>query len=136
MTTPMRAIVDRLAAEEVHARHARVVASPEAESGDAAEDLAGGSWYAALECWWGVGRVVRCVLRVCGPAAVMCGVRRPPCRPATAVGITLVAAPLRARRDLPDTLEHLDAARDDLLAFAAFPRRTPQQIWSSNPQEG
>jgi transposase-like protein len=35
----------------------------------------------------------------------------------------------------PAACEHLDAARDDLLAFAAFPRETWRQIWSDNPQE-
>jgi transposase-like protein len=29
----------------------------------------------------------------------------------------------------------LDAAREDLLAFAAFPRETWRQIWSNNRQE-
>ena len=31
--------------------------------------------------------------------------------------------------------EHLDTARDDLLAFTGFPRETWRQIWSNNPQE-
>jgi transposase-like protein len=31
--------------------------------------------------------------------------------------------------------EHLAAAREDPLAFAAFPRETRRQIWSTNPQE-
>ncbi|GAA1773441.1 hypothetical protein GCM10009734_98030 [Nonomuraea bangladeshensis] len=35
----------------------------------------------------------------------------------------------------PAACEHLDAAREDLLAFAAFPRETWRQIWSNNPQE-
>jgi transposase-like protein len=35
----------------------------------------------------------------------------------------------------PDAAEHLDQARDDLLAFAAFPRQPWRQIWSNNPQE-
>ena len=30
---------------------------------------------------------------------------------------------------------HLDDARDDILAFAAFPREIWRQIWSNNPQE-
>ena len=30
---------------------------------------------------------------------------------------------------------HLDEAREDLLAFAAFPRGIWRQIWSNNPQE-
>jgi transposase-like protein len=36
---------------------------------------------------------------------------------------------------LPQAAEHLDAARDDILAFAAFPREVWRQIWSNNPQE-
>ena len=35
----------------------------------------------------------------------------------------------------PDAGEHLDDARDDLLAFAAFPHEIWRQIWSNNPQE-
>jgi transposase-like protein len=35
----------------------------------------------------------------------------------------------------PDAAEHLDAARDDLLAFTAYPRELWRQIWSNNPQE-
>ena len=34
-----------------------------------------------------------------------------------------------------DAGEHLDAARDDLLAFAGFPHEIWRQIWSNNPQE-
>src|SRR5512139_75984 len=34
-----------------------------------------------------------------------------------------------------DAAEHLDAAREDLLAFAAFPHEVWRQIWSNNPQE-
>jgi putative transposase len=36
---------------------------------------------------------------------------------------------------LPAAADHLDRARGDLLAFAAFPREIWRQIWSSNPQE-
>jgi putative transposase len=36
---------------------------------------------------------------------------------------------------LPTAAEHLDRARDDLLAFTAVPREIWRQIWSSNPQE-
>jgi putative transposase len=36
---------------------------------------------------------------------------------------------------LPAAAEHLDEARDDILAFAAFPREVWRQVWSSNPQE-
>ena len=35
----------------------------------------------------------------------------------------------------PDAAAHLDEARGDLLAFAAFPREIWRQIWSNNPQE-
>jgi transposase-like protein len=36
---------------------------------------------------------------------------------------------------LPQAAGHLDAARDDILAFTAFPREVWRQIWSNNPQE-
>ncbi|BCQ10171.1 IS256 family transposase [Mycobacterium heckeshornense] len=36
---------------------------------------------------------------------------------------------------LPKVAEHLDAARDELLAFTAFPKQIWRQIWSNNPQE-
>ena len=36
---------------------------------------------------------------------------------------------------LPRAAAHLDAARDDILAFTAFPREIWRQIWSNNPQE-
>jgi putative transposase len=35
----------------------------------------------------------------------------------------------------PAAAEHLDEARDDILAFTAFPREVWRQIWSNNPQE-
>ncbi len=35
----------------------------------------------------------------------------------------------------PDAATHLDDAREDLLAFAAFPHEIWRQIWSNNPQE-
>ena len=35
----------------------------------------------------------------------------------------------------PAAAEHLDDARDELLAFTAFPREVWRQIWSNNPQE-
>jgi transposase-like protein len=44
-----------------------------------------------------------------------------------------VAAALEAK--LPQAAAHLDQARDDILAFAAFPREVWRQIWSNNPQE-
>jgi transposase-like protein len=34
-----------------------------------------------------------------------------------------------------DAAEHLDQAREDLLAFAGFPHEIWRQIWSNNPQE-
>jgi putative transposase len=36
---------------------------------------------------------------------------------------------------LPEAAAHLDEARDDLLAFSAFPREIWRQCWSNNPQE-
>jgi putative transposase len=36
---------------------------------------------------------------------------------------------------LPKVAEHLDSARDELLAFTAFPKQIWRQIWSNNPQE-
>lgn len=36
---------------------------------------------------------------------------------------------------LPKVADHLDAARTDLLAFAAFPKQIWRQIWSNTPQE-
>jgi transposase-like protein len=35
----------------------------------------------------------------------------------------------------PAAAAHLDEARDDILAFTAFPREVWRQIWSNNPQE-
>ena len=35
----------------------------------------------------------------------------------------------------PDAAEHLEGARDELLAFTAYPREIWRQIWSNNPQE-
>ena len=35
----------------------------------------------------------------------------------------------------PAAAEHLDAARDDILAFTAFPKAVWRQVWSNNPQE-
>jgi putative transposase len=42
-----------------------------------------------------------------------------------------VTAALEAK--LPGAAAHLDAARDDILAFTAFPREVWRQIWSDNP---
>ena len=36
---------------------------------------------------------------------------------------------------LPGAAAHLDEARDDILAFTAFPHAVWRQIWSNNPQE-
>jgi Transposase, Mutator family len=36
---------------------------------------------------------------------------------------------------LPQASAHLDDARDDILAFAAFPREVWRQVWSNSPQE-
>jgi putative transposase len=36
---------------------------------------------------------------------------------------------------LPQAAAHLDQARDDILAFTAFPREVWRQIWPDNPQE-
>ena len=44
-----------------------------------------------------------------------------------------VVVALEAR--LPAAAAHLDAARDDILAFTAFPREVWRQVWSNNPQE-
>ena len=35
----------------------------------------------------------------------------------------------------PAAAEHLQAARDELLAFTAYPREVWRQVWSNNPQE-
>jgi putative transposase len=35
----------------------------------------------------------------------------------------------------PAASAHLDEARDDILAFTAFPREVWRQVWSNNPQE-
>ncbi|MEQ4725529.1 IS256 family transposase [Nonomuraea sp. B19D2] len=35
----------------------------------------------------------------------------------------------------PQAAEHLDEAREDILAFAAFPKAVWRQTWSNNPQE-
>jgi transposase-like protein len=36
---------------------------------------------------------------------------------------------------LPDVADHLTAAREDILAFTAFPKEIWRQIWSNNPNE-
>jgi putative transposase len=40
-----------------------------------------------------------------------------------------------AANKLPAVVDHLEAARDDVLAFTSFPREIWRQIWSNNPQE-
>jgi putative transposase len=52
---------------------------------------------------------------------------------AVAAQFAQVVATLEAK--FPAAAEHLDAARDDLLAFTAFPREIWRQMWSNNPQE-
>ena len=37
--------------------------------------------------------------------------------------------------NLPQVAGHLDAAREDILAFTAFPKEVWRQVWSNNPQE-
>ena len=44
-----------------------------------------------------------------------------------------VVAALEAK--LPQAAAHLDEARDDILAFTAFPREVWRQVWSNNPRE-
>ena len=44
-----------------------------------------------------------------------------------------VVQALEAR--FPAASAHLDEARDDILAFTAFPREVWRQVWSNNPQE-
>jgi transposase-like protein len=44
-----------------------------------------------------------------------------------------VVATIEAK--FPAAAEHLDTARDDLLAFTGFPREIWRQVWSNNPQE-
>ena len=41
----------------------------------------------------------------------------------------------RAGGEVPAAAAHLDDARDDILAFTAFPREVWRQIWCNNPQE-
>jgi putative transposase len=38
-------------------------------------------------------------------------------------------------RKLPRAADHLEAAREDLLAFTPFPQGLWRQVWSNNPQE-
>ena len=46
---------------------------------------------------------------------------------------TQVVTALEAK--FPQAAAHLDEAREDILAFTAFPREVWRQIWSNNPQE-
>jgi putative transposase len=48
---------------------------------------------------------------------------------------TLSVIERSAGGQLPAAAAHLDPARDDILAFTAFPREAWRQIWSNNPQE-
>jgi transposase-like protein len=41
----------------------------------------------------------------------------------------------QVEHSLPDVHAHLDAARDEVLAFTAFPKAVWRQIWSNNPNE-
>ncbi|MFD6327917.1 IS256 family transposase [Streptomyces sp. NPDC058442] len=54
---------------------------------------------------------------------------------ADAVRKQMAAAIAGLDEKYPKAAEHLEAAREDLLAFAAFPREVWKQIWSNNPQE-
>jgi putative transposase len=36
---------------------------------------------------------------------------------------------------LPKVADHLEAAREEILAFTAFPKGLWRQVWSNNPQE-
>jgi putative transposase len=45
-----------------------------------------------------------------------------------------VTAALEAK--LPAAATHLDDAREDILAFTAFPREVWRQIWSAQPDMG
>ena len=63
---------------------------------------------------------------------------------AVSAEVVLLAASVRAQHaqvvaaleaKLPAAAAHLDDARDDILAFTAFPREVWRQIWSNNPQE-
>jgi hypothetical protein len=40
----------------------------------------------------------------------------------------------RSGRSLPAVADHVDEAREELLAFAAFPKEIWRQIWSNNPR--
>ena len=46
---------------------------------------------------------------------------------------TQVVTALEAK--FPAAAAHLDDARDDILAFTAYPREVWRQVWSNNPQE-
>ena len=41
----------------------------------------------------------------------------------------------QVEHQLPEVHAHLDAAREEVLAFTAFPKAVWRQIWSNNPNE-
>ncbi len=51
-----------------------------------------------------------------------------PCTPSSTSSST-------TSRTLPEVHDHLDAAREEILAFTAFPPAVWRQIWSNNPNE-
>lgn len=54
---------------------------------------------------------------------------------AEAVRVQMAKAIATLDEKFPKAAEHLEAAREDLLAFTAYPREVWKQIWSNNPQE-
>ncbi|WP_420866410.1 transposase [Carbonactinospora thermoautotrophica] len=54
---------------------------------------------------------------------------------AAAVAAQFAHAVAALEAKFPAAAEHLQAAREDLLAFPAYPREAWRQIWSTNPQE-
>src|SRR3546814_515440 len=59
-------------------------------------------------------------------------IRRPPRSTRTD---TLFPYTTLFRAKLPASFAHLDAAREEILAFTAFPKSIWRQIWSNNPTE-
>ena len=62
-----------------------------------------------------------------GPHHLRAARRRPRCAPSTP------RSSPRSRPSCPAAAAHLDEARDDILAFTAFPREVWRQIWSQQP---